>query len=103
MTQSVQQDAAVHPLVPRHLEGRLTISVPEAGGLLGLSRNSSYDAARRGEIPTLKVGKRLLVPVARLLELVGVAPARAGAGTASPNAETVQPLVQVGGGPQHAA
>jgi hypothetical protein len=44
------------------------ISVPEAGRrYFGLSRNGSYDAARRGEIPTIPVGKLLRVPV-RLME-----------------------------------
>ena len=41
-----------------------TISVPEAGKLyLGLSRNSAYAAAKRGEIPTIKVGRLQRVPV----------------------------------------
>ena len=43
---------------------RLTIGVPEAGKrFLGLSRNGSYDAAARGEIPTIRVGRLLRVPV----------------------------------------
>lgn len=54
---------------------RLTLSVEEAGRLLGLSRNSAYEGARRGEIPTIRVGKRLLVPVAKLHEILGVSPA----------------------------
>jgi hypothetical protein len=43
----------------------LTMSVPEAGKhYYDLSRNGSYAAAGRGEIPTVKVGRRLLrVPV----------------------------------------
>jgi excisionase family DNA binding protein len=42
----------------------LTISVPEAGRkYLGLSRTGSYDAAARGEIPVIKVGKLRRVPV----------------------------------------
>jgi hypothetical protein len=49
-------------------EGPLTLSVPEAGEkYFGLSRNGSYDAAARGEIPTIKVGRLLRVPV-RLME-----------------------------------
>ena len=40
-----------------------TISVEEAGRQLGLSRNSAYQAAGRGEIPTIKIGRRLLVPI----------------------------------------
>jgi hypothetical protein len=46
----------------------LTIPVPEAGRkYFGLSRNGSYDAAKRGEIPTIKVGRLLRVPI-RLME-----------------------------------
>jgi hypothetical protein len=49
-------------------EGPLTMSVPEAGKkYFGLSKNGSYDAADRGEIPTIKVGKLRRVPV-RLME-----------------------------------
>jgi excisionase family DNA binding protein len=40
-----------------------TLSVPEAGArYFGLSRNGSYAAAKRGEIPTVQVGKKLRVP-----------------------------------------
>jgi hypothetical protein len=49
-----------------------TISVPRAGAILGLSRPSSYDAAKRGDIPTLRIGRRLVVPTARLLDEVDV-------------------------------
>jgi len=51
--------------------GRATLSVTEAGKILGIGRNQAYEAAHRGEIPTIKIGKRLLVPKAafeRLLE-----------------------------------
>jgi hypothetical protein len=45
-------------------ESRLTMSVPEAGKkYFGLSRNGAYDAARRGEIPTIPVGRLLRVPI----------------------------------------
>jgi hypothetical protein len=44
-----------------------TLSVPEAGRIyFELGRNASYAAAARGEIPTLKVGSRLRVPVLAL-------------------------------------
>ncbi len=49
----------------------LTISVEDAAKLLGISRGLAYEAARRGELPTIRLGRRLLVPRARLLELVG--------------------------------
>jgi hypothetical protein len=46
----------------------LTISVPEAGArYFGMSRNASYAAAARGEIPTIKIGRLKRVPV-RVME-----------------------------------
>ena len=48
-----------------------TITVPEAGKeYFGLSRNASYAAAIRGEIPTIKIGKLLKVPVRALEEML---------------------------------
>jgi hypothetical protein len=45
-------------------EAPLTITVPEAGKrYFGISRGASYDAAARGEIPTIKIGRLLRVPV----------------------------------------
>ncbi|PWE78688.1 hypothetical protein XF30_19975 [Bradyrhizobium sp. SUTN9-2] len=41
---------------------RLVYDVPEAGALLGLGRNASYEAAKRGDIPTIRIGKLLRVP-----------------------------------------
>jgi hypothetical protein len=56
-------------------EGRKTLPVPEAGRLyFGLGRNASYEAARRGDIPTIRIGRLLRVPVVALerkLEEVG--------------------------------
>ena len=43
---------------------------PNAGMQLGLSRNGTYDAARRGEIPTVRFGKKLVVPVDRFERLL---------------------------------
>ena len=45
---------------------RLTYKIEEAAVLLGIGRNQGYDAAKRGDIPTIKIGKRLLVPKAAL-------------------------------------
>ena len=45
-------------------ENPLTISVPEAGSrYFGLSRNAAYAAAERGDIPTIRIGRLLRVPV----------------------------------------
>ena len=49
------------------LAGRTTITVTEAATLLGISRTAAYEAARRGELPTRRLGHRLVVPVPWLL------------------------------------
>lgn len=51
-----------------------TVSVEEAGQLLGLSRSAAYRAVNRGELPAIELSGRLHVPTARLLELVGLTP-----------------------------
>lgn len=50
---------------------RATMTVwPEAAQLLGIGRNQAYEAVRRGEIPSLKIGGRILVPRRRLMALI---------------------------------
>jgi excisionase family DNA binding protein len=45
---------------------RLTLTIAETAKRLGIGKNQAYEAAKRGEIPTVKIGKRILVPVAAL-------------------------------------
>jgi hypothetical protein len=52
-------------------DGRDAFSVEEAGKILGLSRASSFAAANRGDIPTIRIGKRLIVPRRGLEKLLG--------------------------------
>lgn len=57
----------------------LTLSVPEAGKrYYDLSRNGSYDAAKRGEIPTIRIGRLLRVPVRALEQALDKAGQRGG-------------------------
>jgi len=61
-------------------DARVTLTIPEAAEILGLGRNGCYEAARRGEIPTIKIGNRILVPrvaLERLLASAGATPAEA--------------------------
>ncbi len=48
----------------------LAVSVPEAARLLGLSRSTTYTAVKNGDIPSVRVGGRILVPMNRLLALI---------------------------------
>jgi excisionase family DNA binding protein len=54
------------------LPAPLTMTVEQAGRLLGISRGAAYRAAARGQIPTIRLGRRLLVPTARLHQLLGI-------------------------------
>jgi hypothetical protein len=42
---------------------KLAYSIPEAGAKIGLGRNASYAAAKRGEWPVLEVGGKKIVPI----------------------------------------
>jgi excisionase family DNA binding protein len=53
------------------LAGKATITVEQAATVLGLGRTAAYEAARRGEFPTRKLGRRIVVPVPALLEWLG--------------------------------
>jgi excisionase family DNA binding protein len=48
----------------------LTITIDEAGEALGISRGSAYKAARMGELPVIRIGKRLLVVRDRFEEML---------------------------------
>jgi excisionase family DNA binding protein len=50
------------------------LKVEAASELLGISRSAAYRAAAAGELPTLRFGRRLYVPTARLLNLLGIGP-----------------------------
>jgi hypothetical protein len=43
----------------------LTYTVPVAGAMAKLKPSASYEAAKRGEIPTIRFGKLLRVPKAK--------------------------------------
>ena len=51
---------------------RLVYEVPEAGALLGLSKNASYEAAKRGDFPTIRLGKLIRVPKAAFHRLLDI-------------------------------
>ena len=49
------------------MKTKKTLSVPEAGRqYFDLGKNASYQAAHRGEIPTIRLGKKIRVPIAAL-------------------------------------
>lgn len=50
---------------------RRTYSVVEAARMLGIGRNQGYEAVRRGDIPSIMIGKRRLIPRAAFDRLLG--------------------------------
>jgi excisionase family DNA binding protein len=52
---------------------RLTMSVEEVARALGISRAFAYEAVHRGDIPHIKIGKRMLVPRAALARVLAAA------------------------------
>ena len=64
----------VGPVITDRPEQRLTMSVEEAAIALGISRTFAYEAVARGEIPCIRIGRRILIPkvaLQRLLEGAG--------------------------------
>ena len=51
-------------------ESRLTLSVDEAAALLGISRALAYELIARRELPSLRLGRRIVVPRRALEQLV---------------------------------
>jgi excisionase family DNA binding protein len=48
---------------------RLTLTVEEAAGLLSISRNLAYDLVAEGQIPSIRLGRRVLVPRQALYQM----------------------------------
>jgi excisionase family DNA binding protein len=55
---------------PSAWRDRETVTVDEVAEILGISRNTAYEAVRGGEIPALRLRKRWIVPVAGLVRLL---------------------------------
>ena len=53
--------------------GRLAYSVDEAARLTGLSRDLLYDEMRRGNLASVKIGRRRLITRQHLQQFVGIA------------------------------
>lgn len=52
------------------IEERYCITVPEAAKKLGISRNFAYELVKRGELPVIRFGKRLLIPKVALEKML---------------------------------
>lgn len=55
------------------------LTVEQGGRLFGLSRSAAYEAVARGELPVIRFGRRMVVPTARVLSMLGLDAAEAAA------------------------
>ena len=49
---------------------RRTYTVVEVARILGIGRTAAYEAARTGDLPSVRIGRRILVPKAALERLL---------------------------------
>ena len=68
------------PLTEIYMDKK-TLSIPEAGKALGIGRSAAYEAARTGQLPTIRIGKRILVPVVALERMLRECADRSDPGT----------------------
>ena len=52
------------------IDRRLCVTVPEAAKMLGISRNFAYQLVREGKLPSIRLGKRILIPIAALEKML---------------------------------
>ena len=65
--------------VPADWRSRATVTVPEYARIMGIGTTTAYDAARAGEIPTIRFRRRIVVPVAAVIrQLEGATPPGSG-------------------------
>jgi excisionase family DNA binding protein len=53
--------------------GRAVCSVEEAAEVTEIGLRTAYDAVRSGQLPSVRLGRRILVPVPRLIAMLGAA------------------------------
>ena len=54
----------------------LTVSVDEAARLLGCARNTAYEAVARGDLPSIRLGRKIRVPRVALERMLDPAAAK---------------------------
>ena len=72
---------------------RRTLTVGECAKVLGIGRSAAYEAVRTGQIPTIRVGRRFLIPevaLARLLDEAGRVPVDERSGKFKPERSPVR-------------
>ena len=58
--------------MPEQDQTAATLTVEEAAKILGVSRGVAYEGVKTGEIPSIRIGRRILVPKAELDKMLGI-------------------------------
>lgn len=66
------QHAEPLPTPHQILSLSLAIGVEDAALILGIGRNAAYEAVKRGDIPSIRIGQRIVVPTAPLRKMLGL-------------------------------
>lgn len=74
----------------------LTVTVSEAATMLGISRSHAYELAHTGELTTVRLGRRIVVPTVALQALLGADPGTAPRGPERPCQSTCGPYRSLG-------
>lgn len=83
----------------------LTLTVEQAGRLLGVGRSTAYELVRSGELDCLRLRRRLVVPIAQLADRLGLTLAELWSaldGNPESDAEASHPSPPVDPGPTRA-
>lgn len=51
---------------------KLAYNMKEVDEVLGISKSLAYEMAKKGELPIIRMGNRILVPIKRLEEMFDV-------------------------------
>ena len=60
MTNAIDLDPRIQPVM----------TVTDAARILHISRGSAYEAVKAGEIPSIRLGRRIVVPTAALVRML---------------------------------
>lgn len=71
----------------KHVRHPLTMTVEQAAAVLGVGRSTAYELARSGDIDSLRLRRRIVVPVAHLADRLGVTASEIWATLETPSVE----------------
>lgn len=57
-----------------NIDQPLTLTVEQAARVLGIGRSTAYELVHTGDIPSLRLGRRIVIPVGKIAESLGMAP-----------------------------